>query len=71
MLSDSKYELRFPITPTVDDSNLPIVDTKGNRVSRLKLDHQITYTKEEAIEFFEHPNDDMVLDEAIEYIKQQ
>ena len=71
VLSDSKYELRFPITPTVDDSNLPIVDTKGNRVSRLKLDHQITYTKEEAIEFFEHPNDDMVLDEAIEYIKQQ
>ncbi len=69
VLSGSKYDICFPINPTVDDSNIPIVDTKANRVCRLKLDYEITYSKEEIIDFFANPNEDKVLEEAVEYIK--
>ena len=68
VLSDSKYEIDFPITPTVGDDLLPAVDTKADRKSRLMPDYMIEYSIEEAIELFENPNEDMVLKEALIYI---
>ena len=70
ILSGGKYELRFPITPTVGDDHLPVVDVKADRHARLTLDYQIEYSKEEAVEFFSTPGEDRVLEKAIEYIQQ-
>ena len=65
VLTDSKYEFRFPITPEIGPDHLPIVDVKADGCARLTLDHQIDYSIEEIVEMFEHPEKDIVLQEAI------
>lgn len=70
ILSGSKFELDFPITPVVGDDYLPIVDVKGDRQSRLSLDYLIEYSKEEVAELFENPGEDKTLEEAVNYIQQ-
>lgn len=68
VLTDSKYEFRFPITPVLGEDHLPMVDVKGDGYSRLKLDQKIEYSIDEVVELFEDPSKDTVLDEAIEYL---
>lgn len=69
VLTDSKYEIDFPITPTVGEDHLPIVDTKKDRKSRLMPDYIIDYSKEEALELFANPEEDKVLEEVIGYME--
>ena len=69
VLSDGKYEFRFPITPVVGPDHLPIVDVRADGNSRLTLDHQIEYTIEELVEMFEHPDRDTTLQAAIEWVR--
>ncbi|MBQ1431750.1 MAG: hypothetical protein IIZ09_01495 [Ruminococcus sp.] len=71
VLTDSKYEIHFPITPTVGEDGLPIVDTKADRKSRLAPDYMIEYSKEEAVKLFDDPKADMVLEETIDHINKQ
>ena len=69
VLTDSKYEFRFPITPSIGSDHLPIVDVKADGCARLTLDHQIDYSIEEITEMFEHPEQDTVLQEAVEWLE--
>jgi len=69
VLTDSKYEFRFPITPVLGPDHLPIVDVKADGYARLTLDHQIEYSIEEIVEMFGAPEKDTVLQEAIEWLK--
>ncbi|MCR5417717.1 MAG: S41 family peptidase [Lachnospiraceae bacterium] len=69
VLTDSKYEFRFPITPEIGPDHLPIVDVKADGCTRLTLDHQIDYSTEEIGEMFEHPEIDTVLQEAVEWLE--
>ena len=46
VLTDSKYEFRFPITPVLGEDHLPMLDVKGDGYSRLKLDQKIEYSIE-------------------------
>ena len=71
VLTDSKYEIHFPITPTVGEDGLPTVDTKADRKSRLAPDYMIEYSKEEAVKLFDDPKADMVLEETIDHINKQ
>ena len=69
VLGGGKYELRFPITPTVGDDYLPVVDVKADRHARLTLDYQFEYSKDEIMDFFADSTEDKVLKDAIKYIK--
>ena len=69
VLTGSKYEFRFPITPVIGSEYLPIVDVKADGHTRLTLDYQIDYSIEEIVEKFEHPEKDTVLQEAMEWLK--
>ncbi|MBQ6094753.1 MAG: hypothetical protein IJL09_05080 [Lachnospiraceae bacterium] len=69
VLSDGKYEFRFPITPVVGPDHLPVVDVRADGNSRLTLDHRIEYTIEELVEMFEHPDRDTTLQAAIEWVR--
>lgn len=69
VLTDSKFEFRFPITPSIGSDYLPMVDIKADGRARLTLDYQIEYSIEEIVELFEHPEKDTVLQEAIEWLK--
>ena len=71
VLTDSKYEFRFPITPSIGKDYLPMVDVKADGFARLTLDYQIDYSIEEIVEMFEHPEKDNVLQEAIDYINEE
>ena len=68
VLTDSKYEFRFPITPEIGPDHLPIVDVKADGYARLTLDRQIEYSIEEVVDMFEHPEEDTVLQEAVEWL---
>ena len=70
VLSDSRFEFRFPITPTVDDDHLPYIDPKADYHSRITVDKKITFTKEEVVDYFSNPTEDKVLEEAIEIIQE-
>lgn len=69
ILTDSKYEFRFPITPEIGSDHFPIVDVKADGGARLTLDHQIDYSIEGVVEMFEHPEKDTVLQEAVVWLK--
>lgn len=69
VLSDSLVEMRFPILPTVGEDMVPIVDPKADYHSRMGLDYQIDYSKEEALDLFSDKVEDRDLEEAIEYIQ--
>ena len=69
VLSDSKYEFRFPITPVLGEDYLPMVDVKADTQSRLTLDCQIDYSIEEIVDMFGHPEKDTTLETAIDYLK--
>ena len=69
VLSDSKYEFRFPITPVLGEDYLPMVDVKADTQSRLTLDCQIDYSIEEIVDMFGHPEKDTTLETAIGYLK--
>lgn len=69
VLTDSKYEVRFPITPELGSDLLPIVDVKADGYARLSLDYQIEYSIEEVVEMFDDPEKDAVLQEAVEWLK--
>ncbi|MCR4598624.1 MAG: S41 family peptidase [Acetatifactor sp.] len=71
VLTDSKYEFRFPITLEIGSDHLPIVDVKADGNTRLTLDYQIDYSIEELVEMFENPEKDTVLQEAIDYINEE
>ena len=68
VLTDSKYEFRFPVTPVLGEDYLPIVDVKADGFARLKNDYQIDYSVEEVVKMFRHPEKDSVLEAAIEYL---
>ena len=68
VLTDSRYEFRFPITPVLGEDHLPIVDVRADGYARLTNDYQIDYSVEEVVEMFEHPEEDLVLEAAIEYL---
>ena len=70
VLTDSRFEFRFPITPTVDDDHLPYIDPKADYHARLTVDKKITFTKEEVVDYFSNPTEDKVLEEAIEIIQE-
>ena len=69
VLTDSKYEFRFPVTPVIGSDYLPIVDIKADGCARLTLDHQIDHSIEEIVEMFEHPEVDTVLQKAMEWLE--
>lgn len=71
VLTDSKYEFRFPITPEIGADSLPIVDVKSDGSARLTLDYQIDYSIEEIVEKFEHPEKDTGLQEAVDWLYQE
>ena len=71
ILSEGKYEIRYPITPTLNADGKPVVDTKSDRIARLTLDQWIEYSAEETIALFENPDKDIVLEEAVKYIKRE
>lgn len=70
VLSGSKYEFRFPISPVVGGDGLPIVDLKSDAHSRLAPDVMLEYGIDAVVDFFENSQRDMVLEEAIAYIQQ-
>ena len=69
VLTDSKYEFRFPITPMIGEDHLPMVDVKADGHARLTNDYLMEFSVEEVVEMFGHPEKDIVLDAAIEYLK--
>lgn len=70
VLTDSKYEFRFPITLSLGEDHLPVVDVKSDGKARLTLDHQIEYTIDEIVEMFGNPEKDTVLEEAVKFLEQ-
>ena len=68
VLTDSKYEFRFPITPVLGGDYLPIVDVRADGHARLTNDCQLDYSVEEVVEMFGHPEKDIALEAAIEYL---
>ncbi len=45
------------------------MDVKADGYARLTLDRQIEYSIEEVVDMFEHPEEDTVLQEAVEWLK--
>ena len=71
ILSDDLFEFRYPIFPSLSIDYEPIVDPKSDRKSRIKLDFQITYDKEEVIRLFSDSAEDDVLNQALDYIMKE
>ncbi len=68
ILTDSKYAIRFPIIPDVDENGLPNVDVGADYHTRIEMDYMVEYDLNEVVEVFENPEVDHVLEEAIELI---
>lgn len=71
VLSGGKYEIRFPITPTLNADGQPAIDATADRNSRIPLDYKIAYSTEDAVLFFEDSDKDTVLEKVVEYMNQQ
>lgn len=69
-LYSTKLEFRFPITPTIGDDMLPLIDPKADYHAWLTVDHKIEFTKEEVVDYFSNLNVDKVLEETIEVIQE-
>ena len=68
ILTDSKYSIRFPILPETDENGLPCVDVGADYHTRIEMDYVVEYDLNEAVNLFEHPENDYVLEKAIDYI---
>lgn len=68
ILTDSKYSIRFPILPETDENGLPCVDVGPDYHTRIEMDYVVEYDLNEAVNLFEHPENDYVLEKAIDYI---
>ncbi len=68
ILTDSKYSIRFPILPETDENGLPCVDVGADYHTRIEMDYVVEYDLNEAVNMFEHPENDYVLEKAIDYI---
>lgn len=68
ILTDSKYSIRFPILPETDENGLPCVDVGADYHTRIEMDYVVEYNLNEAVNLFEHPENDYVLEKAIDYI---
>lgn len=68
ILTGDKAELWYPIYPALTENDEPIADPKNDRKATVRLDHQITYSKEAVLELFSGSERDHILEAALEYV---
>lgn len=67
-LTDEEFAFTYPVILTPDTENLPAVDPKADRKTRIPLDVWITYDREGVIALFseEAKEKDLLLEQALE-----